>query len=152
MSLFPRHSRACDLTGQRFGCLTAIEPTSERAWHSVVWICKCDCGATKPISAQRLTHGRIVSCGCGLKPEPLPPSIRDRAVFDRLDYLIAIGYGDMPQRKIEKLEAAGKLIPREDPEVRRKNTLMRTLASRKSASWGKRGPDLRPRAKRRAVA
>ena len=53
-----------DLTGQRFGKLTAIEPTEERKYKYVVWRCKCDCGNEKMVSAQSLVNGNTKSCGC----------------------------------------------------------------------------------------
>ena len=33
-----------DLTGKRYGRLTVIEKTDQRANGSVVWRCQCDCG------------------------------------------------------------------------------------------------------------
>ena len=50
--------------GQRFGRLTALEPTEQRSSRSVVWECLCDCGRTVRIRATQLTSGRTVSCGC----------------------------------------------------------------------------------------
>ena len=53
-----------DLTGQRFGKLTAIRPTDERRNRNVTWECKCDCGRIKYVSAHHLRDGRTQSCGC----------------------------------------------------------------------------------------
>lgn len=53
-----------DLTGRRIGRLTVIEETDERRSGSVVWLCKCDCGNYKRISANSLKSGRVLSCGC----------------------------------------------------------------------------------------
>lgn len=53
-----------DLTGQRFGMLTAIEPTEERRYNSVVWRCRCDCGKEKLVSGRVLKAGGTKSCGC----------------------------------------------------------------------------------------
>ena len=53
-----------DLTGQKFGLLTAVSPTGERRGDSVVWECLCDCGKTAFISAKGLVSGRTQSCGC----------------------------------------------------------------------------------------
>ena len=36
--------QANDLTGKRFGLLTAIAPTEERKNGYTVWRCRCDCG------------------------------------------------------------------------------------------------------------
>lgn len=54
-----------DLTGKRFGKLTALYPTEERTrWQSVIWMCKCDCGNYYKVSSQHLTSGNTKSCGC----------------------------------------------------------------------------------------
>ncbi|MBR5218361.1 MAG: hypothetical protein IKV89_01400 [Clostridia bacterium] len=57
-----------DLTGQRFGRLTAIRSTGERKNGSYVWECKCDCGNIKFVVAYSLTTGGTKSCGC-LRPK-----------------------------------------------------------------------------------
>ena len=53
-----------DLSGQRFGKLTVIQPTEERKRHRVIWECKCDCGNTVKFSAVQLTTIKNISCGC----------------------------------------------------------------------------------------
>lgn len=57
--------KAVDLTGQRFGRLTAIRPTEQRGKGGfVIWECKCDCGNTKLASTNSLRGGNTKSCGC----------------------------------------------------------------------------------------
>lgn len=56
--------RARDLTGQKFGLLTAIEPTEQRKNRSIVWKCECECGNTILVSAKDLKQGGKKSCGC----------------------------------------------------------------------------------------
>jgi len=53
-----------DLTGQRFGRLTAIRPTDERRNRTVVWECNCDCGNTAFVRGSTLRSGGTQSCGC----------------------------------------------------------------------------------------
>lgn len=62
-----RGNRVRDLTGQRFGSLTAIEPTDERYDGQVVWRCRCDCGNVCDIPSRRLISGTVMSCGCQSK-------------------------------------------------------------------------------------
>lgn len=57
-----------DITGQRFGKLTALAPTEKRSGGSVVWKCVCDCGNECLHAAKALTTGKARSCGC-LKAE-----------------------------------------------------------------------------------
>ncbi len=69
--------RCTDLAGQRFGRLTAVEPTQKRdPKGSRIWRCVCDCGSTTEVSADRLQYGGIRSCGC-LRQE-IKDSIPDR--------------------------------------------------------------------------
>lgn len=58
------HNRV-DLSGQRFGKLTALYPTEKRDGRgSVIWHCKCDCGHTIELSQAELVYGNRKSCGC----------------------------------------------------------------------------------------
>lgn len=59
-----------DLTGMRFGCLTAVEATGERNRKDIVWLCRCSCGNECKVPATRLVSGNTFSCGC-LKGEHL---------------------------------------------------------------------------------
>ena len=53
-----------DLSGQRFGKLTAIKPIKdENGWY-LQWLCKCDCGKEKIVRTQNLKKGCTTSCGC----------------------------------------------------------------------------------------
>lgn len=69
-SLIGGNSRSCgcmrvnrlDLTGQRFGFLTAVSLVSNKG--KARWLCQCDCGNEKIIVASSLTHGLTKSCGC----------------------------------------------------------------------------------------
>jgi hypothetical protein len=61
-----------DLKGRRFGKLLVVEK-SERPMElkdrSAYWLCKCDCGGEKVISAHSLVRNLTNSCGClALKP------------------------------------------------------------------------------------
>lgn len=53
-----------DLTGQRFGRLEALAPTSDRWRTSIVWRCRCDCGRECLVPSSRLISGAKRSCGC----------------------------------------------------------------------------------------
>ena len=51
-----------DLTGQRFGLLTALRPDSES--DSSNWICRCECGKECSVQAYLLIKRAKKSCGC----------------------------------------------------------------------------------------
>lgn len=54
-----------DLSGQRFGNLTAIKRVgTQKSDGSSLWLCKCDCGNEKVISSASLRYGSSKSCGC----------------------------------------------------------------------------------------
>ena len=58
------HSRKkLDLTGQRFGKLTVIEP-AENVGGRTAWRCRCDCGGETVVKTQHLRSGHTASCGC----------------------------------------------------------------------------------------
>ena len=61
------HHNAKHLTGQRFGRLTAIEPTEKRYDGKIVYHCLCDCGKQCFIRSSDLRKGHTRSCGCLVK-------------------------------------------------------------------------------------
>lgn len=59
---------AADITGRRFGRLTAICATGERDGKGyVIWHCRCDCGNETDASYNSLMYGNQQSCGCKKK-------------------------------------------------------------------------------------
>jgi len=70
-----------DITGQTFGHLTAIRPTSRRSGGSVVWQCKCRCGETVYRAVSFLkAGGDNQSCGC-MMPEVAKEAARKSAHY-----------------------------------------------------------------------
>lgn len=53
-----------DLTGQRFGRLTAIEKVSQNKYKAWYWKCMCDCGNECVVLGAQLTRSHTTSCGC----------------------------------------------------------------------------------------
>lgn len=53
-----------DLSGQKFGRLTALYPIKKGNKNSIYWTCKCECGNTTEVLPYHLKSGRIKSCGC----------------------------------------------------------------------------------------
>lgn len=71
-----------DISGQRFGRLTALAPTAERSSRgATIWRCRCDCGKEVHVELNRLLCGNKKSCGC-LKNPPLKDYVGKR--FGRL--------------------------------------------------------------------
>lgn len=55
---------AIDLSGQRFGRLTAMARSSSDRRGAAHWSCLCDCGASCVVRGTRLRNGGTASCGC----------------------------------------------------------------------------------------
>ena len=53
-----------DITGKKFGRWLVIEMDLSCDKNRVHWICRCDCGTKKSVSAKELRTGRTKSCGC----------------------------------------------------------------------------------------
>lgn len=53
-----------NLSGLKFGKLTALYPTDKRKHDSVIWYCSCECGNFCYKSCNDLTRGHAQSCGC----------------------------------------------------------------------------------------
>lgn len=69
--LVAKRCRVSDLTGRRFGYLTAIERADDhitKGGHRLIsWKCQCDCGREICVLATNLRNGNSKSCGqCGL--------------------------------------------------------------------------------------
>ncbi len=68
-----------DITGKRYGKLTALYPLDRpTSTGSVYWKCRCDCGNEVEVSVSDLNKGNNKSCGC-LKRE------YQKLVHDRLE-------------------------------------------------------------------
>lgn len=61
-------SNGKDLTGKKFGKLTAIKQVGKDESGKYLWLCKCDCGNSIAANTTDLCAGRKKSCGC-LKKE-----------------------------------------------------------------------------------
>lgn len=56
--------RCKDITGQRFGRLTAIRWEGWTDTWGSRWLCRCDCGKEVSVLKNNLMRGKTQSCGC----------------------------------------------------------------------------------------
>ena len=56
--------RFIDLTGQRFGRLTAVGKAGSDKHGQSIWACQCDCGRKTDVNIASLREGHTKSCGC----------------------------------------------------------------------------------------
>ena len=73
-----------DLTGQRFGRLTALRP-AEYSRAGSAWVCRCDCGREAVVRTDNLRYGRTKSCGCkrGINPLRTGAALADETRMKR---------------------------------------------------------------------
>ena len=58
-------SKFIDLTGEKFGKLTALELDKERSDNkNKIWKCQCECGNVVFVRREHLRNGNTTSCGC----------------------------------------------------------------------------------------
>jgi hypothetical protein len=57
-------SNVKDITGNKYGYLTALSLSGKAKNGVTVWECQCDCGNTINARSDLLRAGRIKSCGC----------------------------------------------------------------------------------------
>jgi len=53
-----------DLSGQKFGKLTAIKRVGKDSQGTSLWHCLCDCGNTSTVRVSALKNGGTKTCGC----------------------------------------------------------------------------------------
>lgn len=53
-----------DIAGEKYGRLTPLYRVEPDKYGRSVWMCKCECGNKKKISANALRMGNTRSCGC----------------------------------------------------------------------------------------
>lgn len=73
-----------DLTGQRFGKLTVLEP-AENIGRCTAWRCRCDCGQETVAPTKRLRDGHRTSCGCDKAHFDEAPHVVGRASLNYVD-------------------------------------------------------------------
>lgn len=56
--------KVIDITGQKFGKLTALYDTGIRKNRQALWHCKCECGNECDVLGSSLRNGHTTSCGC----------------------------------------------------------------------------------------
>jgi hypothetical protein len=76
-----------NVTGQKFGLLTAVERDGKNERSCYTWTCLCECGKTKSgIVVSNLLRGKVKSCGCLMHREKDATNIKDfgEATFNML--------------------------------------------------------------------
>lgn len=86
-----------DITGEKFGHLTAIEISGKTKSGASIWKCLCDCGNHKNIRGYHLIGKKIRSCGC-LKRETVNIKWNESGIIARWvwnGYRVNAGYREI---------------------------------------------------------
>lgn len=82
-----KHNPYNDISGQKFGKLTAMYVTDKKSHtknRCKVWHCKCECGKECNALYDRLVSGSVTSCGC-VRSEHLKSLYKDGTAPCKLD-------------------------------------------------------------------
>lgn len=63
--------KSTNISGKKFGKLTAIKPNGKNKKGQILWLCKCDCGSDYITSASNMLCGNTTSCGCSRRKNGL---------------------------------------------------------------------------------
>lgn len=112
-----------DLTGQKFGKLTAIKLLDKRTKSGgAIWLCQCECGNTTKVAGSQLSNGHTKSCGCMIHKEGWVEDITGLK-FGRLTVLEKVGKQNKHHRShwICKCDC-GKIIEAREDSLRNGHT------------------------------
>lgn len=74
-----------DLTGQKFGRLTALYDTGKKtASRNCIWMCKCECGNSVEVDTGSLRSQHTKSCGCWISDRMSKLNFKHGGSKDRL--------------------------------------------------------------------
>ena len=97
---YVKKSSLVDLTGKRFGHLTAIRKLPYDGTNNNIWLCQCDCGQMTEVVSSALTRGVRVTCGSQVHQEEHTEKGR-KAIKEKL-YVDNLAVGRIDSSKIKK--------------------------------------------------
>lgn len=89
-----------DITGQKFGKLTAIEYDKIKSYKNhTCWICQCECGNYCSVYLGNLKNGHTTSCGCIHSIGEY--KIRQILLKEKIQFVTEYSFKDLPQRRFD---------------------------------------------------
>ena len=79
-----------DLTGKKFGMLTAVRKFGYDKYWAVIWLCVCECGTETKVTTSGLRSGHTKSCGCG-KSRLITETITKHGLYYHPLYAVLLG-------------------------------------------------------------
>ena len=77
-----------DLTNKRFGRFTVISRAGSDKWNNSFWLCRCDCGTEKKVTAGNLKSGNTKSCGCLCNESRYKHGCANHALYETWDNMM----------------------------------------------------------------
>lgn len=99
--------KAKDITGQKFGRLTAIEPTDKRDNGFIVWKCACECGNIAYVSLHNLISKNTLSCGCLNTEKATENGPKRLEKFKKENYIAGTRLDIIKKSKLRKNNTSG---------------------------------------------
>ena len=87
-----------DITGQKFGKLTALECVIKN--QKVYWKCICECGNICMVSRNNLKNGHTQSCGCinySIGEQNIANLLKENNIEFKKEYI----FSDLPKRRYD---------------------------------------------------
>lgn len=97
---YVKKSSLADLTGERFGHLTAIRKLPYDGTNNNLWLCQCDCGQMTEVVSSALTRGVRVTCGSQAHQEE--HTEKGRKVIKEKLYVDNLAVGRIDSSKIKR--------------------------------------------------
>lgn len=101
----PYHKTYKNLKGQKFGKLTALQPTSMKDSNHMYWLCLCECGNTKEVASNHLQRGDVQSCGC-IKISIGETNIKQILEDNNINYLKEYSFSDLKNKRTLRFDFA----------------------------------------------
>src|SRR5579859_2621891 len=99
---FPTDPRFRNITGLRFGRLTATEYAGRSPGGLSLWVCRCDCGETRVVQLCNLQSGGSRSCGCAAE-EMWNERVLQAPFLNNLKHWIVLGLaGKEPYTSVKR--------------------------------------------------
>jgi hypothetical protein len=70
-----------DITGERFGRLTALQFVDRDARGQHTWLCRCECGTLTVARKPHLINGNTKSCGCLQREKTSAANSRESPIY-----------------------------------------------------------------------
>lgn len=102
-----RERQTKDITGQRFGRLTAMKPTEKRDNGYIVWKCICDCGKETYVNSHNLIRKNTFSCGCLNSEQAKDNAFKNLSEFHKENFVAGTRIDCINNNKLNKNNTTG---------------------------------------------